>query len=194
VGRARFDAFLRSYFDHFAFQSITTADFLEYLRRELPTKVPLEEWIGKAGIPGGAAEPESDAFRQVEEEAGHWQQGAAIETNGWSTQLWLHFLRTLKEPDMGRLDREFHLTESGNSEILHQWLLMAVRSGYKAAYPRMEQFLTTVGRRKFVKPLYTELMKTPEGQERARRIYGQARAGYHPIAQATVDGIVGGKG
>ena len=48
-----------------------------------------------------------------------------------------------------------------------------------------------MGRRKFLKPIYTELMKTPEGQERARRIYAKARPGYHPIAQTTIDGIVG---
>src|SRR5207245_1907610 len=47
VGRGRFDAFLRAYFDHFAFRSITTAEFLDYIRRELPNPVPLEEWIFK---------------------------------------------------------------------------------------------------------------------------------------------------
>lgn len=192
VGRARFDAFLRSYFDHFAFQSITTDDFLDYLRRELPTSVPLDEWIYRPGIPDGAADPHSDAFQQVESELARWQQGQAIDTHAWSTQLWLHFLRTLQNPDMARLDREFHLTESGNSEILHQWLLMAVRAGYQPAFSRMEQFLASVGRRKFLKPLYTELMKTPEGRDRARRIYAAARAGYHPIAQTTIDGIVRG--
>ncbi len=191
VGRERFDQFLRSYFDHFAFQSITTEQFLDYLRRELPVTVPLDEWIFRPGVPAGAAEPHSDAFRRVEEAAARWQRGGAIDTGSWSTQLWLHFLRSLEAPDLGRLDREFHLSEAGNSEILHQWLLMAVRGGYEPAYPRMEQFLAAVGRRKFLKPLYTELMKTPEGQQRARRIYSAARAGYHPIAQATIDGIVG---
>ena len=34
-GRARFDEFLRGYFDHFAFQSITTADFVAYLKEHL---------------------------------------------------------------------------------------------------------------------------------------------------------------
>jgi hypothetical protein len=92
---------------------------------------------------------------------------------------------------MPRLDREFHLTGSGNSEILAQWLLMSVRAGYEPAFGRLEQFLGTVGRRKFLKPLYSELMKTAAGRERARRIYAAARAGYHPIAQNTIDGIVG---
>jgi aminopeptidase N len=190
VGRDRFDNFLRCYFDHFAFQSITTADFLEYLRRELPVTVPLEEWIYRPGVPVGAADPQSDAFIAVEADAARWERGEAIDTRAWSTQLWLHFLRTLQTPDLARLDREFHLTESGNSEILHQWLLMAVRGGYQPAFPRMEQFLASVGRRKFLKPLYSELMKTPEGRERARRVYAGARVGYHPIAQTTMDAIV----
>ena len=183
VGRERFDTFLRSYFDHFAFRSITTAEFLEYIRAELANPVDLDRWIFQPGVPPGAAEPHSDAFARIE--AG-WPE----DTRAWSTHEWLHFLRAQQEPDMARLDREFHLTESGNAEILHQWLLMSVRANYQPAFPRMEQFLCSVGRRKFLKPLYAELMKTPEGQERARRIYEKARPGYHPIAQATIDRIV----
>ena len=34
-GRADFDAFLRGYFDHYAFQSIDTDTFATYTRREL---------------------------------------------------------------------------------------------------------------------------------------------------------------
>jgi len=39
-------------------------------------------------------------------------------------------------------------------------------------------------------PLYAGLMKTPEGQKRARAIYAKARARYHPIAQTAIDKIV----
>ena len=183
VGCERFDAFLRAYFDHFAFRSITTAEFLDYIRRELPNPVPLDEWIYSPGIPAGAAEPSSDVFARIE-------SGWPKDPSRWSTHEWLHFLRKLQDPDMPRLDREFHLTESGNSEILNQWLLMSVKAGYEPAFGKLEQFLCSVGRRKFLKPLYGELIKTPEGQARAQRIYGTARSGYHPIAQATIDGIV----
>ena len=184
VGRERFDAFLRAYFDHFAFRSITTADFLDYARRELPNHVPLDEWIFRPGIPAGAADPHSEVFERVE-------SGWPTDTSAWSTHEWLHFLRSQDRPDMARLDREFHFTESRNSEILFQWLLMAVKAGYEPALPRVSPFLKSVGRRKFLKPLYTELMKTPDGRSMARAIYREARTGYHPIAQATIDGIVG---
>ena len=90
-----------------------------------------------------------------------------------------------------RLDREFHFRETGNAEILCQWLLMAVKAHYEPAFPALEGFLCSVGRRKFLKPLYTALLKTPEGSERARAIYAKARPGYHPIARNTIDAMVG---
>lgn len=183
VGRPRFDAFLRSYFDHFAFHSITTAEFLEYLHRELPNPVPVEDWIFRPGIPEGAAQSHSEAF--VRSGAG-WP----ADTSQWSTQEWLHFLRLQNPPDMPRLDREFHLAQSGNAEIQHQWLLMAVKNGYQPAYAKLEEFLCSVGRRKFLKPLYSELMKTAGGREQALGIYARARPGYHPIAQMTIDALV----
>jgi hypothetical protein len=48
-----------------------------------------------------------------------------------------------------------------------------------------------MGRRKFLKPLYEELVKTPEGKARAQAIYRKARPTYHHIAVTTVDKIVG---
>jgi aminopeptidase N len=179
VGRVRFDAFLREYFERFAFESITTAQFEEHVRATLPNSVPLEEWIHRPGIPAGADEPHSDAFEHL-----------AWPLPDWTTHEWLQFLRSQASPDMARLDREFRLSESRNSEILHQWLLMSVRQGYAPGIEKVEPFLCSVGRRKFLKPLYTELMKTEDGRARARAIYAKARAGYHPIAQGTIDGIV----
>jgi leukotriene-A4 hydrolase len=206
IGREKFDAFLRGYFDHFAFQSITTGDFLDYLNDNLLSEEPglaeklgIHQWIHEPGLPDNAALPVSDALQQVEAQAKAWTAGQTelekIPTAEWATQEWLQFLRSLPEQlsmdQMRKLEEAFRFTESGNSEIVDQWLLMAVRNGYEPAYARLEQFLTTVGRRKFLKPLYEEMVKTPEGKERALRIYEKARSGYHPIAQTTVDEILG---
>ena len=91
---------------------------------------------------------------------------------------------------MAELDRAFALTKNGNSEITAEWLRLAIRHQYTAADGRLEQFLTSVGRRKYLKPLYEELAKSPEGKQRGRAIYAKARAGYHPIAVSTVDAIL----
>ncbi len=204
-GRERFDKYLRNYFDHFAFQSITTEQALSYMRQnlfaaspELAAKIPLDEWVTGKGLPAGAPDPKAEAFSKVEEQAAAWVlngvHASQLHTTGWSTQEWLHFLRALPPQltpkQMADLDSAFHFTASGNDEILQQWLLMAVKNGYKPADTKLEDFLMTVGRRKYIKPLYEELVKTPAGRVKAEMIYERARPGYHPMAQSTIDAIV----
>ncbi|HEY2975831.1 MAG TPA: M1 family metallopeptidase [Pyrinomonadaceae bacterium] len=206
-GRPRFDRFLRSYFDHFAFQSITTEESLDYLKKNLlnrypnlAARVPVTEWIYKPGLPSNAPKPTSPALSRVEEQAKRWLEGgipaAKIPAAKWTTQEWLHFLKSLPEEldhkKMEELDQAFHLTRSGNSEIAFQWLMMSIRNRYEPAYPRLEEFLTSIGRRKFIKPLYEELAKTAEGKERALAIYRRARPTYHPIAVASIDEVLKG--
>ena len=204
-GRERFDQFLKGYFERFAFQSITTDDFIAHLKKnlldpnpELAAKIPLEEWIYKPGLPASAPKPQSDAFAKVEAQAKEWLDGktpaAKLQTKQWTTQEWLHFLRFLPQQltanQLKELDQAFGMTKIGNAEIAHQWLLISIRNNYDTAYPRLEEYLTSIGRQKLIKPLYEELVKTPAGKERAQKIYAKARPGYHPIAQTSVDKIV----
>ena len=88
------------------------------------------------------------------------------------------------------LDRAFAFSKSGNSEILFAWLRIAIRHRYEPAMPALEQFLTSQGRRKFLRPLYDDLMKTSWGPAVARRIYRQARPTYHAVSVTTLDAIV----
>ncbi len=204
-GRAKFDKFVRNYFDTYAFQSITTATFVDHLQKNLLDKDPgivsradVDEWIFNAGLPKNAPQPKSDAFAKVEEQANNWLGGkiaaSAIQTKAWTTQEWLHFLKSLPEgleaAKMSELDKAFALTKAGNSEIAFQWLSMSIKHDYRAAIPRLEEFLTTIGRRKFVRPLFAELAKTEDGKKLAMKIYAKARSGYHPITQASVDAIL----
>ena len=200
-GRGAFDAFLRAYFDHFAFQSITTPVFVDYLRERLLSQKPapdLDAWLRKPGLPPGARQPQSEALQKVDSAAKGWAAGeiatAALPVKTWTTQETLRFLRALPErvgaERMTELDKAYGFTKTGNYEILFQWMMMAVRNGYEPASSRLDRFLVEVGRRKYVRPLYEELAKTPAGKERAARIYEKARDGYHPITQSTVEKIV----
>ncbi len=108
---------------------------------------------------------------------------------------WLYFLNEMPD-NLGReqldqLDASFRFTGTGNSEILFAWLQLGLKSDYKAIDARLEDFLMTVGRRKFLSPLYQELCKTEEGKVRAKAIYKKARARYHAVSQRTLDEIIG---
>jgi leukotriene-A4 hydrolase len=208
VGREKFDAFLRSYFDNHGFQSMSSARFVDILKQQLlggdeaqAQRLQVQAWIYGPGLPANAPQPHSEAFVPVDQAAQAFVAGtpaAQIATTGWTTHHWLHFLQSLPETldtaKMADLDATFHLSDSGNAEILSAWLLKAVDSRYDPAYPALERFLTTVGRRKYLKPLYTELAKTPAGTEMALRIYEKARPGYHSISQTTIDEILGWRG
>jgi aminopeptidase N len=202
AGRERLDAYLKDYFDHFAFRSITTAQSLDYMQKHLfagdpnaqppkpPVKAPpLKEWVYEPGLPASAPVPASEAFAAIDASIVSWMKGGHPDTANWSTQEWLHFLRGLPERlDAGRmksLDASFDLTAAGNNEILAQWLLMAVRNQYAPANDRLEEFLTTVGRRKYVKPLYAAMTA-----KQAEAIYDKARPFYHPITQSTIDEVI----
>ncbi|MDE3245516.1 MAG: M1 family metallopeptidase [Acidobacteriota bacterium] len=207
-GRTPFDAFLRGYFHRHAFQTVTTSDFLDDFRTHFlagfpktSERVPIQEWVYSPGVPEGAAVPRSDAFDQVESRIKLWVDGKApatsMETKHWSTQEWQHFLQKL--PDslsadrMKDLDAAFHFTGTGNAEIAFLWLQLAIRHGYSPAEERLRTYLLGIGRRKLILPLYSELIKTPAGKARAVEIYRQARSGYHPLAQTSIDQLLGVK-
>ena len=204
VGRERFDAYLRSYFDRHAFQSITSAMFLDDIRRHLiagdaglEQRLGLEAWIYQPGIPDNAVVVRSAALERVEEQTKAFVAGATgplPDAKAWSTQEWQHFLDNLPEKlspaQFERLDRAFNLTGNGNSEILFSWFRIAIRNNYRPAMPALERFLTSQGRRKFLRPLYEDLMKQDWGQAEARRIYKISRPSYHSVSTSTLDGIV----
>lgn len=198
VGREAFDRFLRGYFDAHAFQSITTDDFLRDLRRKLPEAeltVDVLAWTEQPGLPADAPRPTTQALAAVDAELTGYAAGRVageLATAGWTTQQWLRFLRglpaDLSPEKMGSLDVAFGFTRSGNSEIQCQWLELAIRHGYSPAWPRLEEFLRDVGRRKFLKPLYTALVEVDPA--RAATLYRANRARYHSVATTTLDGIV----
>jgi aminopeptidase N len=204
-GRGRFDAYLRGYFDRFAFRSLATADFERDLREHLfaadpgaGDRVDVHAWLDEPGLPAGFPPPRSERFIAVDCQARRWLGGAIpadrIETAGWSTQEWLRLLRALPADlpaaRLAELDAAHHLTERGNAEVLAQWLRIAIRGRYAPADRRLEAFLTTVGRRKYVVPLYAELARTPDGKARARAIYAGARPFYHPIVTPRIDPLL----
>ncbi len=199
------DAFAQGYFNEFAFQSVWTEKFRTYLDANLLPKKPgaataaeIDEWIFAPGLPKNAVLPQSDAFDRVDVVRKDWLAGkiAAKDLPGreWTTHEWVHFLQGLppKVPraKLVELDEAFGLTATGNAEIAFNWLREAIRENYAPAWPRLEEYLTTIGRRRLIKPLYEDLMKTPAGAARARAIYEKARPNYPPIATTTLDPIV----
>ncbi|MEO6167101.1 MAG: M1 family metallopeptidase [Chitinophagales bacterium] len=204
AGRDKFDSFLKNYFATYAFQSMTTEKFAQYLNKELITPnannfegFDFMKWIYGPGLPDGCQPVVSSRFEMVNKEIQQFKNGIpskVLHTQNWVAQEWLHFLNGLPDrltiQQMSDLDNNFTFTKSGNSEIAAAWFKRSVENKYSTAYPALENFLITVGRRKFLMPLYESMMQTEEGKQMAIAIYRKARQNYHSVAVGSVDELL----
>ena len=201
VGRERFDAWLRSYFDRYAFQPMTSAKFLADFRQNLvkgdkalEARLMLDQWVYQPGLPSNVARPDPAAFAEVDNEVSAFAGGgpAPAGFGSWTTAEKLRFInslpRKLPADRLTELDGKLQLSQAGNNEVLFAWLELAVANRYDPAVPALERFLMTQGRRKFVRPLIEALSEDPQwGRPIAVRIYGKARPSYHAVTTHDLD-------
>ncbi|MEM1136638.1 MAG: M1 family metallopeptidase, partial [Bacteroidota bacterium] len=204
VGRESFDSFLKTYFDAHAFKSISTEEFLYYIRKNLLQNVSqsdslinLEKWIYNTGLPDNCPQIKSARFEKVANQATNFIETGELpnsQSSSWMYQEWVYFLRNISDSisntQMSALDSQFKLTQSGNSEILFEWLMLAVKHEYRPAYNRLENFLLSVGRRKFIAPLYEAMENKPNLTAKAKSIYKMARPSYHYVSINSIDKIL----
>ena len=206
IGREDLDVFLRQYFDEFAFESIDTETFREYLTTHLIQTHPgaltlaeVDQWLFEPGMPDAAVAPASDALARVDEQRERWQSGeialSELPTDAWSVYEWLHFLSGLQGPlsdeTLAEMDAQFDLTASDNVEILYLWLRLSIDSEYAPGIERLERFLIEVGRNKFTRPLYAALAESDWGRDWAKGVYERARLGYHPLTRQAAERALG---
>ncbi|WP_271078544.1 M1 family metallopeptidase [Aurantiacibacter sp. MUD61] len=207
VGRDEFDAWLTAWFDNHAFQPVTSEMFLADMREnligdnaELEEQLMLDEWVYGTGIPENALAPDAAAFADADAAAeayaadGTLPEASAWE--GWTAASQRRFLETLPETmsdeQLATLNETLGLSESGNNEVLFLWLEAALRNEYDPAVDQARSFLATVGRNKFVAPLFRAMWETGDwGQPIATDLYARTRGGYHSYTRGNVDEIVG---
>jgi len=203
-GRETWDHFLREYFRKFQFTSVTTEQFEEYLTRnllhndqQLKDRLHVHEWLYEPGLPENLPQVESSELARVDAAIRSFLdsgEASKIDTTGWTTHHYLYFLRqlpdTLSRDQARSLDQTFRFTESGNAPILSAWLTLAIASGYTNAYPRLRDFLSTVGRIYLIEPLYEQLAKSPEGLDMATNIYKQVRPRYHSMTRNAIERVL----
>jgi leukotriene-A4 hydrolase len=207
VGRERWDAYLRSYFDRHAFQPQTTAGFLADLRanlikgdKALEEKLQLDRWAYGPGLPENAVHVKSEALARVDRQVAAFVGGvpaSQVSASKWTTHEWLRFLnnlpRKLSKAQLDDLDSTFKLSASSNSYVRSAWLELAIANRYEPALPSLEEFVNTVGRGLFIRPLYQGLMRQGDwGRPIARRLFEEAKDTYHPTVASGVERLVAG--
>ncbi|MFA4869038.1 MAG: M1 family metallopeptidase [Pedobacter sp.] len=204
VGREKFDAFLRGYFDANAFKSLNTTQFLDYLNKNLikgdkslEVKIDIDKWVYGPGVPDNVVAVGSERFKAIDALVAKWRKTGVVK--GLSKEIVSsnekrYFISQLpadlKAVDMAALDAEFNFTGSHNTDVQLAWYTLAIRHHYNHANNNIKAYLLENGRMWHIIPLYKELMITPEGAKIARAIYKEARPNYHPMTYQAIDKLL----
>ena len=200
-GREAFDRFLFSYFDTFAFQTITTERFLDYLDENLlqmdsstVSRADAEEWLYQPGIPDDAPVPNSTTLDAAEALATAWASGeidvAEIPVASWSPQATVHFINSLPaelgNEQLAKLDEGLGLSDTRNAEIGRTWFIQVAKRRYTPAYDKLERHLNRFGRGRLIYPVYVALAQNGTDLELAQAMFARARSAYHPLTEASI--------
>jgi len=183
AGRPAWDGFLRAYLGAFRFQSVTTQEFLDFLEARLPglaRRAQALEFIDAPGLPAAAPQPRSRRLEQLR----------AFEVEPENPAELLVVLQAISpdSPRLRELEARFGLANRRSLELRHTFVLLQLRAGAPEAVDAARRIVLETGRMRYLRPLYTELAR--RDPEAARRIYQEARAGYHNIARAAVEGVL----
>ena len=200
-GREAFDEFLAGYFREFAFGTITTEQFLDYLDAHLlssedspVTREQAEAWTYGPGLPATAVIPSSANLDRAEDLAAAWAAGDVdlddISVAGWSPQARIHFINSLPgdlpAEKLAELDAAWNLSTTRNAEIGRTWFIQVAERRYTPAYEALEAHLNRYGRGRLIAPVYVALASNGEDRALAVELFERAKSAYHPIAVAWI--------
>jgi len=206
-GPSAFEPYLKAHVQHFAFRSITTADWKAFLldffaKRGLAERLSVvdwDTWLSSPGLPPvknifdtELADECDRAASSVLKDPSLTQAGTRDLVNSLKASQKVVFLHRLEASGSGAaaalpaMDAAFGFGAAQNAEIRFAWLTLCVRLDYAPAFPAAVAFLTSQGRMKFVRPLFRDLHACPSGKELALNTFRTHAMSYHNIAAALV--------
>lgn len=204
VGKAAMDRWIRAYVKKFEWQSITTEQFLEFLDQglirgnsELKAKLNIHEWVYEPGLPEARPVIQSKALMHVESVARKWVEKGMLDSKAvrsFSPYEWLHFFSKVSgvmNPERFReLESCAALSRSKNAEIAFGWIKLGLEAKYEPTLKWVEPFLGSIGRGKFVNPIFQRLIERVETRPLGRSLYEKFKPRYHAIVTTRVEKLL----
>jgi aminopeptidase N len=185
-------------------------------------KFNTKEWIYNKGLPENCIQLKSSRLEKMSEMAEKTNAGEVlfapkityknykkkgnrlrrmivtkIERKDFIVQEWQTFIRALN-PAIGKrkmkeLDQFLGFSTCGNAEIMNEWFVLAIKNNYNEIRPEIAAFLTKIGRRKYLVPIYQALAEKPENRLWSKKIFQKAGPNYHFVSRNTIEKIIDGK-
>ncbi len=113
-----------------------------------------------------------------------------IKREDFIVQEWQTFIRGLSDDisieKLQYLDATFNFSTWGNSEVMAEWFVLNIHQKNRAVRPAIEKFISKVGRRKYLLPIYKALVSNPEDKVWAKKVFDNSKAYYHAVSRNSV--------
>mmetsp|Transcript_18885 Transcript_18885/g.57382 ORF Transcript_18885/g.57382 Transcript_18885/m.57382 type:complete len:653 (-) Transcript_18885:183-2141(-) len=210
VGRDAFMAFAKDYMKEFAGKTIDTQKFHEFFVSKFPAvggDFDWEAWWGPGMPPEDPKYDDSlvtDALELADfcltceddaEATAEVADRVEAKWTDWDAAQQQVFLEGLLQSKSGaalkasvteQLQERLGLAEAQNSEIKSRWCYCCLRAGNTDIVDTAIAMATSVGRMKFVRPLYRELNKVDAARDKAKEAFKKNKSNYHPICARLV--------
>ena len=195
LGRPTLDAFLRLWFDAYAWRWVDDRTFVATLTPFAAGRedLRLEEWLYAPGLPSNVTAPTSSAiYTRALDRAQAFHSGTPIgqlSPATWTDVDIEQFLSVVPQSTlrarMAEVDAALGLSVRVTPPL--SWMVHAGHASYAPARPAIERALMRGGPNSWITQLYNSLRWTPENRAFALGIFARARKRYHPSIEQNVE-------
>ncbi|CAI2358893.1 unnamed protein product [Moneuplotes crassus] len=205
---------LRAYLREFQKTSIGVDDFESYFssyleqrfgsddaRRILDT-IDFNTWVHGTGLPPVAADFETKEYNEAielaqnfidttpdAEKAAALYKSFSVNLKGLFISHLIDNLESLNQQKTQYIDDVLSVSSEINGEIIYRWLQVSIRSGQlQAPFTLADEFLGSIGRMKFVVPVYAAINAI--NPSKAREIYAKYEDFYHSMARDAITAVL----
>jgi len=185
-GADQMEPFLKSYYKKFAYESIDSDQFKEYFLdyfRSNPSveKIDWDTWLYSPGMPPYKPSFDDSLAKSCWQLADRWRawdgtgscplDGTELEQ--LSAEQKQEFLATLlcgeplEKEKLDRMEDLYRLSQTGNMEILFLWIRLGIKARWEVAASKALDFVNSMGRMKFVGPIYEDLNSWEDKRQEA---------------------------
>nr|XP_020450944.1 leukotriene A-4 hydrolase [Monopterus albus] len=201
-----FMGFVKSYIQLFAYSSVTTEEWKNYLftyfkdKVDVLNKVDWNAWMFTPGMPPVKPQYDTTLADACITLSQRWIKAKGQDLSSFnksdvkmlSSHQLIEFLSLLLQEDplplahVKKMQEVYDLNACMNSEIRFRWLRLCVRCKWEEAVPMALKMATEQGRLKFTRPLFREVFNFEKYRDEAVRVFMAHRAAMHPVTSGLV--------
>lgn len=198
IGKKKFDEFLNLHFQKNKFKSVSTQQVEDELSK-IVDKQFVSDWIHQTYLPESIPATPSTMIENVNVLVKNFNDTKTTPTQEQAADLTskdrCYFLESItpKDPSveqLKKLDSVFHFSSTKDPEVLTLWYKLSLPKSYGPTFQTAPTFVTSVGRGKYVRPIYDALMKTKKGEQIAKATYEQHKSFYGPTTRSQIEKIL----